>query len=253
MRRYWVRIALGALLIFGVGLAGLAAVRKGTAQVKSFLATAASRLPLKFANIGFQLDGRHLGEISGLDIVRNDPTEIGRVTGHVELTDPEAIEKLSDCTLTLDDVRHLNGHSSFSCAEATDLDSGRLQQVGEFIFQPGKLTRPLYLPSEAVADWRRSDIQQLKASLARDGRGGVRANGTFGVLDRERGPQRGSFELHADSQGAVFQVRDEANRTLIDFSATHGGLNLNIHDRRSRKLLRLIADSVGAALNLRDK
>ena len=253
MKRYWIRIALGALLIFGCGLAGLAAVRKGKAEVRNFLATTASRLPLKFANIGFQLDGRHIGELTGLDIVRNGPGEIGQVTGHVELTDPEAVDKLSDCALTLDDARHLNTHSSFSCAEPAELQGDALVQVGEFIFQPGKLVRPLYLSSRVVDEWRRSDIQQLEASLTRDGRGGVRANGTFGVLDRQRGPQRGSFVLHADSQGAVFSVRDEANNPLIDFSASHGGLNLNIHDRHGRNLLRLLADSLGAALRVHGK
>src|SRR5262249_17518268 len=139
MKRYWIRIALGALLIFGVGMAGLAAVRKGTAEVRSFLATTASRLPLKFANIGFQLAGRHIGELAGLDIVRKGATDLGRVTGHVELTDADALDQLGDCTLTLEDPRHMDAQTSFSCAGQADLRSGRLVQVGEFTFQPGKL------------------------------------------------------------------------------------------------------------------
>ena len=253
MKRYWIRIALGALLIFGCGLAGLAAVRKGKAEVRNFLATTARRLPLTFANIGFRLDGRHIGEVTSLDIARNGPSDIGKLTGHVELSSGDAVDALSECSLTLEDTRHLNTQSSFTCAGATDLESGNLVKVGEFIFEPGKLVRPLYLPAEVVADWRRSDIQQLEASLARDGHGGVRANGSFGVLDREHGPQSGTFELRADSQGAAFSVRDADNRPLVDFSATHGGLNLNVRDRQGRNLLRLIADSIGAALKLHTK
>ncbi len=253
MKRYWIRIALGALLIFGCGMAGLAAVRKGKAEVRNFLATTARRLPLTFANIGFRLDGRHIGELTSLDIARNGPEEIGNVTGHVELNTADAIAGLSDCALTLEDTRHLDTHSSFSCAGSADLEGGSLVKVGEFIFQPGKLVRPFYLPAEVVAEWRRSDVQQLDASLARDGHGGVRASGRFGVLDREHGPQNGTFELRADSQGAEFSVRDADNRPLVDFSATHGGLNLNIRDRHGRNLLRLLADSIGAALNIHAK
>lgn len=253
MRRYWIRIALGALLIFGCGLAGLAAVRKGTAGVRNFLATTARRLPLTFANIGFRFDGRHIGELTSLDIARNGATDIGKVTGHVELSGAAAAEELGDCALTLEDTRHLNTQSSFTCAGATDIASGNLVKVGEIVFEPGKVTRPFYLPSDVVANWRRSELQQLEASLARDGHGGVRANGSFGVFDRQHGPQNGTFELRADSQGAEFSVRDADNQPLVDFSATHGAVNLNVRDRHGRNLLRLLADSIGAALKIHAK
>ncbi|HEV8598585.1 MAG TPA: hypothetical protein VGQ69_04440 [Gemmatimonadales bacterium] len=248
MNRYWTRIALGALLVFGLGLAGLAAVRKGKAEVRSFLTTAATRLPLRFANIDFRLNGRRMGELTGLEIVRNSSAELGRLTGHVELTEPGAATELRDCSLTLEDVRHLNRRSSFLCAGERELASGRLVEVGEVIFQPEDFARPLYLPEHAVDEWRRSEIQSLNASLQRDGKGGVRANGSFDLLDRERGSQRGSFNLQADSQGAVFSVRDEQNRSLVDFQATHSGFSLNVRDRHGRNLLRLLADSLGAAL-----
>lgn len=250
MNRYWTRIALGALLVFGLGMAGLAAVRKGSAEVRSLLSTAASRLPLRFANIGFRLNGRRVGEVTGLDIVRNSTAEIGRITGHVQLTEPDAAAELSDCALTVDDLHRLNDRTTFSCASAADLSSGDLVEVGEISFQPRRFSRPLYLPQHIVADWRRSEIQRIDASLARDGQGGVRASGSFDVLDQRRGSQSGSFDLRADSQGAVLSVRDEQNRPIVDFKATHEGLRLNVRDRHGRNLLRLLADSLGAALNI---
>jgi hypothetical protein len=250
MNRYWTRIALGALLVFCMGFVGLTAVRKGKAQLRAFLTTAATRLPLRLANIGFRLDGRRVGEVTRLDVVRHAASELGRVTGHVQLTEPEAIAALADCSLTVDDLHRVNSRTSFFCADASELQSGRLLEVGEIRFEPGAFQRPLFLPRRVVDDWRRSEIQQLEASLARDGRGGVRANGTFDVLDRRRGSQRGSFDLHADSQGAVLSVRDEQNRSLLDLRAGHEGLRLNVRDRYGRNLLRLVADSLGAALNI---
>ena len=47
MNRYWLRIALGALLVFVIGASAMAAVKKGKAEVGQFLAKAGSRLPLR--------------------------------------------------------------------------------------------------------------------------------------------------------------------------------------------------------------
>jgi hypothetical protein len=249
VKKYWISIALGALLVFGLGLAGLAAVQKGKAQVRTLLATAATRLPLRFANIGFRLNGRRIGEVTGLDLVRKDAADLGRITGHVQLVDADAEATLRHCALSVDDAGHLNEQTSFFCAGKDELAS--LVEVGSIIFEPGDFSRPLYLPEHIVADWQRSGIQQLDASLARDGHGGVRASGSFDVRDRHRGPQRGSFDLRADSQGAVMSVRDEHNHPLVDFRASGNSLNLNIRDREGRNLLRLLADSLGAALRIR--
>jgi len=41
MNRYWTRIALGALIVFGVGLTGMFAVREAKARVGILLSTAA--------------------------------------------------------------------------------------------------------------------------------------------------------------------------------------------------------------------
>ncbi|HEV8613193.1 MAG TPA: hypothetical protein VGQ73_06760 [Gemmatimonadales bacterium] len=251
MQRYWTRIALGALLVFGLGLASLAAVQKGKAQVRSLLTTAATRLPLRFANLGFRLNGRRIGEVTGLDLVRKGASDVGRITGHVQLLDPDAAAELRHCALSVDEPDRLSERTSFFCAAPDELGSGKLVEVGSILFQPGDFSRPLYLPEDVVAQWRRSEIQQLDASLARDGHGGVRATGSFDVRDRESRPQRGSFDLRADSQGAVFSVRDELNRPLVDFRASSSGLNLNIRDRHGHHLMRLLADSLGAALRIR--
>lgn len=251
MQRYWLRIGLGALLVFVLGLGGLAAVRKGKAEVSSFLASAATRLPLRFANIGFRLDGRRIGEVMGLDIVRKSAEDVGRVTGHVQLTGADAAGLLENCSLAVDDLHRLNDRSTFYCAGASELSSGALVQVGEVQFTPGQFSRPLYLPEQMVDDWRRSEIQQLDARMARDGRGGVRASGTFDLRDRRHGSEKGSFELRAGNEGATLSVRDEYDRPLIDLRAGEAGLRLNVRDRHGRNLLKLLADSLGVALRAR--
>ena len=251
MNRYWIRIALGSVLVFCLGLGALALVRKGKAEVSNFLASAATRLPLRFANIGFRLDGRKLGELTGVDVVRKSPDDIGRVTGHVELTAADATAALEHCALAVDDMNRLSERTTFYCAGQSELDSGSLIEVGEIRFQPGDFSRPLFLPERVVDDWRRSEIQRLDARMARDGRGGIKASGTFDLRDHRSQSEKGSFELRADQLGAMLSVRDEFDRPLIDLRAGDQGLRLNIRDRHGRNLLRLLADSIGAAIRVK--
>jgi len=250
MSRYWTRIALGALLVFGLGIAGLAAVRKGSAEFRNFLTAAAARLPLRLAHLGFRLDGRRVGEITALQVLRSGPDDPGRVTGEVRLTETSAAESLRACALTLAEERHLSRRSSFSCASQADLASGRLVEVGELRFQPAGFSRPLYLSEQIVSDWRHSGVNAVDASLRQDGSGGVHASGRFDLRDEAHGQRRGSFDLRADSQGAMLSVRDDQNRPLLELSADGRGLSLDVRDRRGRNLVRLLADSLGAALKV---
>lgn len=249
MNRYWLRIALGIVLVFVLGVSGMAAVRKGKAEVNQFLAKAGTRIPLQLANLKFRFDGRSIGHIEGIDIRRTGPEDPGRVTFMVKLTDEESIDLVRDCTLTIDDLAHLNSRTGFRCADSAELEAGDLVKSGEVIFEPGAVNRPLLLLRRDVDRWRRSDIRSLDASLTTSDQGGVRARGNFDVTS-DGVPERGSFTLQADSQGAVISVRDHAGRNLVDFRADQKGVNLNIRDRHGRNLVRLLADSLGAALGV---
>lgn len=230
MNRYWLRITLGILLVFVLGVSAMAAVRKGKSEVNQFLAKVGTRVPLQLANLKFRFEGRTIGAIKGIDITRTGPDDPGRVTVLVDLTIDRAIDLVRGCTLTIDDLTHLHSGTGFRCADRAELEAGDLVKSGEVVFEPGAVIRPLLLLRRDVDRWRRSDIRSLDASL---------------------GPQRGSFTLQADSQGAVISVRDDAGRPLVDFRADLNGVNLNIRDRHGRNLVKLLADSLGAALHVR--
>jgi len=249
MNRYWLRIALGALLVFCLGTAAMAAVRKGKAEVRHLLATAGARIPLQLANLKFRFDGRDLGSVTGIDIQRTAPGDPGRVTVRVALAEASDAEALRDCSLTADDLSHLNERTGFRCAAPAELSAGDLVETGKIIFEPGTVTRPLYLLQRDVDRWNRSDIRSLDASMNTSAHGGVRAHGNFDIRN-QGGPEKGSFTLQADSQGAVISVKDDNGRSLVDFRADHGGVNLNVHDRRGRNLIKMLADSLGASLKV---
>lgn len=252
MNRYWVRIALGVVLVFVIGTVAMAAVRRGKAEVRHLLGTVGSRLPLQLARLKFRFEGRDLGRVSGIDIQRTAPGDPGRVTVRVSLTDADAIEALRNCSLTIDDVAHMNERTGFRCAAPAELGAGDLTETGKIIFEPGTVTRPLFLLEHDLDRWRRSDIRSLDASMNTNARGGVQAQGSFDIRSHD-GPEKGSFTLQADSQGAVISVKDDAGRTLVDFRADQGGVNLNVRDSRGRNLIRLLADSLGAAIKVRQR
>lgn len=251
MDRYWTRIALGALLVFGIGMTGIFAVRKGKAEVKSLLTAAGTRIPLKLANLKFRFDGQSLGDITGIDVNRTGPDDVGRVKVRVALNDVSDLESLRACGLTVDDVTRISDRIGFRCAAAAELEAGDFVKLGDITFEPGSLTRPLYLPRHAVDRWRHSDVQRLDASLSRNSRGGVEARGNFDVHDHAGASQRGSFSLTANPGGAAISVRDNAGRALLDFTSGEHGVKLSIRDREGRNLIRLLADSLGAALKVR--
>jgi hypothetical protein len=249
MNRYWVRITIGALLVFGLGMTAMVGVRKGKAEVRSLLATVGSRLPLQLGNLRFRLEGRRIGEITGLDLQRTGISDPGKVTMRVQLNDGADLDAVRDCTLAVDDLRHLGDGSGFRCADPGELGNGWVK-MGVVTFEPGAVARPLYLPQRDVDRWQNGELRSLDASLARTGHGGVTAKGSFDVMDRESGSQRGTFNLQADSDGAVISVRDDQGRALVNFRADHNGVNLNVRDRHGHNLVRLLADSLGAALHI---
>lgn len=187
--RYWLRIALGIVLVFTLGMAGISAARKGKAEVRDFLSTASTRIPLKLANIDFRLDGRPLGRIAGLDINRRAADAAARLAVQVELADLGDLEGLRDCSLVTDDIRRFSTHSTFRCARPAELAAGNLAEAGSVTFEPGNLTRPLLLPEDIVARLRHAD----------------RSNA--------------SVSIQADQHGASIKVTDKNGRKVVDIQA----------------------------------
>ncbi|NOT08862.1 MAG: hypothetical protein HOP28_11725 [Gemmatimonadales bacterium] len=250
MNRYWLRIGLGALLVFGLGMTAIAGVRKGKAEVRSLLASVGSEIPRTLADLGFRLDGQRVGDITGLHIEPTGTAETGKIALQVALTDPAILEVLRDCSLALENSRRLDSRTGFRCADQTELTDGDMVAVGEVTFEPGNITRSINLPRYQADRWRRSQIRSLDATLAKDGSGGVRAAGSFDVGNRQYGyaTRRGTFKLETNTEGAIVSVRDDRGRSLLDFRADQNGVNLSIRDREGRNLFRMLADSIGAAI-----
>jgi len=182
---------------------------------------------LKLAQLEFQLDGRAIGTVSGIDVQRADPADPGRVKLQVALADPGDLGALESCQITSDDLDRFPHTSGFRCGDAAEIGTG-LVEMGEVVFQPANLVRPLYLPAHTIQRWRSSGVRSLDASLTADGQGGVTGRGRFELAEAHRGIERGTFRLQANERGAVLSIQDHLGRPLFDFSATDQGVSVKI-------------------------
>ena len=94
MNRYWLKIGIGALLVFCIGSVAMAAVRQGKSQVRHVLGTVGSRIPMQLANLKFRFEGRNVGSVTGIDLQRTAGGDPGRVTVRVALADAADLEVL---------------------------------------------------------------------------------------------------------------------------------------------------------------
>jgi hypothetical protein len=163
MRNYWLRIALGALAIFTVGMIGVSLAKQGVGRVRGVVeGSGPITLPLAF--IPFQLNGQKLGTVSRVVLLRESPKQISAVELEAQVRDSAVARGLEGCRLAADfDSDHRSsrkrrhggslGPGVFSCLRAGDSIPG-MQEFGRAIFQPGNVTVPLLLPSDMVNDLR---------------------------------------------------------------------------------------------------
>jgi len=164
MRTYWLRIVLGALGIFAVGMLIVTAVRATRSRVRSVAQTSDPiTIPLPF--VPFRLDGERLGTFQRVVINRNAPKDLRSVDLHVDLGSTAATERVQRCKGILAELHDNAGgegktftDAQFACV-LDDSALTPLEQFGEVHFVPGDHTSPLLVPPEVAAELRREMIQ----------------------------------------------------------------------------------------------
>ncbi len=150
MRKYWAKIILGALLIFGVGFGIVSAAR----SVKNRIVSGKDiEIPLG-SFIGFNLDGTKLGTIRALTIQRTSPKMITGFEIRARLSDSAGFAQMENCHISVNDVQRIDERTHFICLPS---DSGYVpfgEVRAELRTGDGMrtLVLPLLLPPGAVAD-----------------------------------------------------------------------------------------------------
>ena len=170
MRNYWLRIALGALAIFTVGMIGRALINRGIGSVKGVV-EGSGPLSIPLAFIPFELSGNKLGTFERVTLERTAPRSVSSVRLEVKLADSALARGLEGCRLAANLDKDENGEhniniergrfaeGTFWCAENAATDTA-LVQYGQAIFRPGDVTVPLYLPHGLVAELQNIDFDE---------------------------------------------------------------------------------------------
>jgi hypothetical protein len=148
MRNYWLRIGLGALVVFVLGFAVVRIVGLVKHKVVNTLSST-DPIPFPIAFVDFKLDGRSLGSVSRAVLLRDTPEHINGLT--VVVSVPESSRAaLADCILSLDDTQTLNSRTTFRCRSNADTAGMGLLPFAQIVIKGSMDTFPLLLPQDAV-------------------------------------------------------------------------------------------------------
>ncbi len=152
MRTYWLKIVLGAVAIFGLGMLIVAAFHSVRHKVHVVKETASPlEFPIPFGVLPFRLNNQRLGSIERVRLERETPKVISSVKIWAKLDDSVSTDQLQGCSFAVNDVEHFDEHSSFECVKG---DTAGLAPYGEVAI--ADQSYPLLLPDRVIADLRRS-------------------------------------------------------------------------------------------------
>ena len=152
MRNYWVKIVLGALAVFGVGMLVTAVIRR----VKH-VATSAETIEFPLAFIPFRVNDTALGDLKRVRIHRAAPDTVRGVDLRVAVHDSLSLTRLRDCILVIRDVERLDEHSTFECASPDDTVGADLVAFGTIQMPDLGEELPFLLPRAAAGPAHASD------------------------------------------------------------------------------------------------
>ena len=175
MRNYWLKIVLGAVGVFTIGMIGVSIVRGGIAKVSSVV-EGEGPITIPLGLIPFVLAGERLGNLDRVTLHRESPSRVSGVELEVDLSDSLFAEGLSGCRLAANfegdksdrgaNVRvGRDRGAAFECLSA-DSTPPHLVEFGVAIFRPGDVEVPLLLPVDLVSELQSLDFTDDSSSIA---------------------------------------------------------------------------------------
>jgi hypothetical protein len=217
----------------------LTVAREAKSAVRSALATAFARTVTGAARataqqeIPFRLDGVELGMVHRLALERKARGALPDLNFEVQLSDLTSIKQLARCDLVPAGSSDFSFDEGFRCGGRSE--SG-LVTVGEVVFTPGDLTRPVKLTRSMVADLGDGDPFEATAEMGGD------------VRVVARGHDGGLLRVQADSHGAQIHVSDAMGRALLRLLADSTGASLRVRGKDGKDVVRMEAGEGGFSL-----
>lgn len=138
MRTYWLRIALGAFGIFAIGMLGWTMFQRGKRAVRDVVESS-DPITFPLALIPFQVDGRSLGTLRQVQVLRSEPEKVRAVNFRVRLADSVSDADMDNCVLVVGgSLEHIEAQHAFSCVTSADTAGGNLAPIGQVKSQRGR-------------------------------------------------------------------------------------------------------------------
>ena len=204
MRTYWIRVALGALAVFVIGMMFVTGIRatknKATAalaEMKTGLGGNASRAMLAGLrdSLAFKLDGVRLGSLRRIKIDKELANTVPDVTALVALdsgVDPARVRSCDIVPLSQDQM------DQFRCADSAE---GGLQTVGKVTFDGAGFDRHIGAARGQLLAERHQRQHRRQSRPHPHGVGGRRHRGYGEDLRHRR--NRGALPQRDDHRGDV--------------------------------------------------
>ena len=218
MNRYWMRILLGALAIFLVGTSIFYAARSGRRRVVE-LAESDATITIPLAFIPFKVDGRELGTLSRLQIIRSSPKQVEALNFRVKLADSVGDEQLGQCILVagengMTSIKRMDANTTFFCSTATDTAGKNLAPLGTIETQRGG-TFVLLSGADALRDF---DAGMGQNDAAADSISAVYEKMADSIQQAAES-MGNAAEQKADSFRAVAETRADSIRAMAETRA----------------------------------
>jgi hypothetical protein len=175
MRNYWLKILLGALGVFAIGMIGVTLVRGGHAKFHSIV-EGDGPITIPLGLIPFVLAGERLGNLDRVTLHRESPSHVSAVELQVDLSDSLLAQGLSGCRLAANfeednthggvNIRVNRDHNSAFRCVPEDSTPPDLLEYGVAVFQPGEVEVPLLLPADVVTELQSLDFVEDSARMS---------------------------------------------------------------------------------------
>jgi hypothetical protein len=157
MRNYWLRIILGAVAVFCVGMVGVTLARQGIGHVRGVVeGSGPISVPVPF--LPFKLDGEKIGTIQRIKINRNAPNQVRSVDVTVHLADSVSPGRLDPCILVAQGYQDINSETTVLCSDAEDTIGEDLTAVGAVNLSRTNRSFRLYMPREDLRELTDSEV-----------------------------------------------------------------------------------------------
>ena len=192
MRNIWLRIGLGAGVVFIAGMFAISLGRQVKAQVTSAIHDG-GRVSVPLALLPFQVGHDKVGSIRQIDVQRNGTSHSKRINIQVQMKEQGWADKYADCLFKVDAP---DAGGLFACVPEGSAEADGLVEIGEIRMNPGDVTRPLVLSREKAGGW----------------------------YDK----QDGQFNLRANDQGVLMNATDENGTKVVQLKAGSSGVRIEV-------------------------